>query len=179
VDDLKDAKVSIEKDKIIFSGKGGTDNLNHELTLELFGEVNEVDSKYYVRGRGVEILLVKPEGSQYWKRLLKDDKKHHWLRVDFDKWQDEDESEDEADMGGGMGGMGGGMGGMGGLGGGNFEDMMRQMGGLGGAGGFGGGGGADLDGFGEEADSDDEDLPELEETTSKDSSPKNGQQDSK
>ena len=53
------------------------------------------------------------------------------------------------------------------FGGGNFEDMMRQMGGLGGAG---LGEGPDgLDGFEDddepEGDSDDEKLPELEETT--------------
>ena len=125
--------------------------------MELFGEVKPEDSKYMVRGRGAEIVLVKePEGG-YWKRLLKDDKKQHWLKVDFDKWQAEDESDDEGGAGGGFGG-------------GNFEDMMRQMGGLGGAGGLGGlGGGADLgEDFGEEEeDSDDEKLPELEETEDK------------
>ena len=151
VDDLKDAKVIIEKDKVVFSGKGGTDGKLHNLTLDLFGEVKTDDSKYFVRGRGVEVVLMKADtDGQYWKRLLKDDKKHHWLRVDFDKWQDEDESDDEA---GGVPGMGGG----------NFEEMMRQMGGLGG--GFGAEGGLG-DGFGEDdPDSDDDDLPELEENT--------------
>ena len=161
---MKDAKVNIEKDKVVFSGKGGADNKIHDLTLDLFGEVKAEESKYVVRGRGVEIILVKadPDGP-YWKRLLKDDKKHHWLRVDFDKWQDEDDSGDEA------AGPGAGAGGMP-FGGGNFEDMMRQMGGLGGGGLGGLGDGPDgLDGFEDdddpEGDSDDEKLPELEETT--------------
>lgn len=113
-----------------------------------------------VRGRGAEIVLVKaePEGP-YWKRFLKEDKKQHWLKVDFNKWQDEDESGDEE---------AGGAGGAGGFGGANFEDMMRQMGGLGGGALGGEGGAADLgEDFGEDEDSDDEKLPELEETEEK------------
>ena len=27
---------------------------------------------------------------------MKEEKKQHWLRVDFNKWKDEDESDDEA-----------------------------------------------------------------------------------
>jgi hypothetical protein len=44
---------------------------------------------------------------EFWPRLLKDNKKVHFLKTDFDKWVDEDE-QDEApeDDFGGMGGMG-------------------------------------------------------------------------
>lgn len=141
----------------MFRGTGGSDNKQHVLDLELFGEVKPEESKYMVRGRGAEIVLMKanPDGP-YWKRLLKEDKKQHWLKVDFNKWQDEDESDDETG-GGGAGGFGGA----------NFEDMMRQMGGLGG-GALGGDGAADLgEDFGEDDDSDDEKLPELEESEDK------------
>lgn len=152
---------------ILIRGTGGVDNKVHELDLELFGEVKPEESKYMVRGRGAEVVLMKADADgPYWKRFLKEDKKQHWLKVDFEKWQDEDESDDEP-------------GGAGGFGGANFEDMMRQMGGLGGAGmggmggmgglgGLGGDGGADLgDDFGEDDDSDDEKLPELEEADEK------------
>jgi len=166
--DPKSTSVDISEEKVSFKGKTST---GKELssTLELFGLIKPEESKYSVRGRGVEVVLFKKEASPYWKRLLKEDKKFHWLRVDFDKWQDEDDSDDEA-SGGGGGGGGGGFGNM------NFEEMMRQMGGLGGGG---LGGGADLDGFGDDdeeddgeggiggQDSDDDKLPELEETTSK------------
>lgn len=59
-----------------------------------------------------------------------EDKKFHWIKIDFNKWKDEDDSDDEA---GPMGGGGGGGMGMPGAGG-DFEEMMRQMGGLGGVG---------------------------------------------
>lgn len=136
-------------------GTGGQDNKQHDLDLELFGEVKPEESKYMVRGRGAEVVLMKAEpNSPYWKRLLKEDKKQHWLKVDFDKWQEEDESDDEEAAHGGLGNA-------------NFEDMMRQMGGLGG--GLGGAGPPDLgEDFGEDDDdSDDEKLPELEEADDK------------
>lgn len=124
------------------------------MTLDLFGKVIPDESKYVVRGRGAEIVLVKADkDGPYWKRLLKDDQKYHWLKVDFNKWQDEDESDDDNIIGGPGGGGGG------------FEEMMRQMGGLGGGGGLGAG---DLDDFGDDedegCDSDDDKLPDLVDT---------------
>ena len=45
----------------------------------------------------VQFALEKKDGEgPYWKRLVKEDKKQHWLKVDFNKWRDEDESDDEA-----------------------------------------------------------------------------------
>lgn len=90
------------------------------------------------------MLLVKAKEGPYWPTLTSDKKKHHWLKSDFNKWKDEDDSEDEMGTGGGD----------------NFEEMLRQMGGLGG-----GAGGKpsldDMDGEGE-TDSDDEPIPDLE-----------------
>lgn len=113
------------------------------------------DSKYMVQGRGAEIVMMKENAdAPYWKRLLKDEQKQHWLKVDFNKWQDEDGSDDESGLG---------------AGGANFEEMMRQMGGLGGMPSLGDNMPADLgDGFDEDdEDSDDEKLPELEEADDK------------
>lgn len=90
-------------------GKSGADDKTYEIKLELFGEVKPDDSKYQVRGRNVEFVLIKadPE-TPYWSRLLKENKKYHWLKIDFGKWKDEDESDDETAGGAGPGGAGGG-----------------------------------------------------------------------
>jgi cytosolic prostaglandin-E synthase len=95
-------------------------------------------------------MLIKANDGPYWKRLLKDEQKYHWLKVDFNKWKDEDDSDNEDVAGGG-----------------DYEEMMRQMGGLGGR-----GMGCpnmqdmsdldDKDGDGCGLDSDDDELPELE-----------------
>ena len=49
----------------------------------------------------IEFALHRKEEGPYWERLLKDKTKQHWLKVDFAKWKDEDESDDENGGGGG------------------------------------------------------------------------------
>lgn len=113
VEDCKDAKVKLENDKVIFKGTGGDKN-QYECTLNLYGQIKVDESKYVIRDRATEMLLMKESsGGEYWPRLLKETTKMHWLKVDFNKWKDEDDSDAE-DMSGG-----------------NFDEMMRQMGGFG------------------------------------------------
>lgn len=99
--------------------------------MKLFGEIKPDDSKFTVHGRGLEFELVKADDkSPFWKKLLSGDVKPHWLKIDFNKWKDEDDSEDEGGMGmGGPGGPGGFPGAPGGSMGG-FEEIMKQMGGF-------------------------------------------------
>lgn len=146
VQDVPNPTVSVEKDKVTY--KAVTKNNEHfETVLNLFDEVKPEESKWVNRDRGAEFVLIKSKPGPYWKRLLKETTKHHWLSVDFNRWKDESESEDEMNAGGGAGGT-------------NFEEMMRQMSGLGGAGGspF-----NELDDLNvDEKDSDDEYIPGLE-----------------
>ena len=66
-------------------------------------------SKFAVRDRCIEFALEKKEDGPYWDRLLKEKTKRHWLKIDFNKWKDEDESDEEEAAGpGGAGGAGGG-----------------------------------------------------------------------
>jgi len=172
LEDCKEPIVKIEPSTVYFKGTGGTDKKEHELTIDLNENIDPEKSLHVVRDRGIELCLKKVE-ENYWPRLTKSSQKKHWLKIDFNKWKEEDESDDEAGAAGGMGGMGGmpgmggmgGMGGLGGMGGGDmdFEKMMKEMGGLGGA-----GMGGERPDFGDldnnqESDSDDDDaLPELE-----------------
>jgi len=173
LEDCKDPVVEVKTSGVHFKGTGGTDKKEYELELELFDEIDPDKSSHKNKGRVIEFELKKSKDS-YWPRLTKGSEKKHWLKVDFSRWKDEDDSEDE-----GMGGEGppGGPGGAT-----DFEEMMRQMGGLSG-GGMGGmpgmGGMAGMPGMGglagmgdkpslddleKETDSDDEDdeLPDLE-----------------
>jgi hypothetical protein len=56
----------------------------------------------------IEFALEKKETGPFWERLLKEKTKYHWLKTDFNKWKDEDESDVELVGGGGGGGGGGG-----------------------------------------------------------------------
>merc|ERR1712061_577049 len=124
VEDCKDPEIKVESDKLIFKGVGGPEKKQHELTINFFKDIDTEKTKYAVRDRVIEFALEKKDGEgPYWKRLVKEEKKQHWLKVDFNKWRYEDESDDEA--GGGQ----------------DLEQMMSQMGGLGGAGGMPGMGG--------------------------------------
>ena len=43
----------------------------------------------------IEFALEKKDAGPYWDRLLKEKNKYHWLKTDFNKWKDEDESDNE------------------------------------------------------------------------------------
>ncbi|XP_056170823.1 uncharacterized protein OsI_027940 isoform X3 [Syzygium oleosum] len=116
--DAKDAKVNLEPDGIFtFSAKAGAENHPYELKLELFDKVDVEESKINIGVRNIFCILEKAE-KEWWKKLLRGDgKPPHYVKVDWDKWVDEDE--DTGGMGdldlGGMdfskfGGMGMGMG---------------------------------------------------------------------
>jgi len=135
LEDCRNPTIKVEKDSIYFKGKGGTDNKECEVTLEFLKEIKPEESKYSVRDRATEFVLIKAEEG-FWKRLLKEDTKFHWLKVDFNKWKDEDDSEDDVE-------------------GTDFEEMMRKMGGM-------NDGGNDLNYDDAAVDSDDEELPDLE-----------------
>jgi len=150
--EAKDIKLEITPEgKFSFSAKGGPDQKEYAVEIELFGEINVDDSKQLINTQKIFCTMMKKEASdEYWPRLQKVKSREHWLKIDFDKWKDADESEDEdkpdnydqagmQGMGGGMPGMGGppggGMPGMGGGPGGfDMEAMMKQMQGMGGGG---------------------------------------------
>ncbi|XP_022184298.1 prostaglandin E synthase 3-like isoform X2 [Nilaparvata lugens] len=143
LEDCKNPDIKMENDKVIFNGVGGTEKKPHELTINLFKEIDPEKSAKFVRDRNIEIILKKKEEGPYWPHLTKEKEKHHWLKVDFDKWKDEDDSDDE--FGSGQPD--------------DLDEMVRSMGGLGGGAGMGKESLDDLDV--EEPDSDD-DLPDLE-----------------
>uniref|UniRef100_A0A0B7BUD2 CS domain-containing protein n=1 Tax=Arion vulgaris TaxID=1028688 RepID=A0A0B7BUD2_9EUPU len=136
LENVSNPKVTLKDSDLYFHGKGGTANTDHEVQMEFFKEINSSASKYSTTGRGVTFVLSKKEENLgFWPRLLKDSKKVHYLKTDFEKWRDEDDSEvdDRDDL--------------------NLDEMMQSMGGLQ------GGGAPDL---GDNEDSDDEDLPDLQ-----------------
>lgn len=157
----------------------------YSVNVEFFKKVDSAGSTYKVLPRSVQMLLKKDKSDQdeFWPRLLADKAlEKNQVKVDWNRYVDEDDEAEGFDMSnleggsgmggmpgmggmGGMPGMGGGMGGMGGM---DMEALMKQMGGMGGGGmpGMGGMDGADFgddEGDEDENDEDNEDLPDLEE----------------
>ncbi|KAK2928829.1 hypothetical protein FoTM2_011693 [Fusarium oxysporum f. sp. vasinfectum] len=110
--------LDLQPTKLTFTGTSSTLKKKYHVELEFWGEIDPAESKINHTAKNVEIKLQKKElKEEYWPRLLKDSKRVHFLKTDFDKWVDEDEQneapEDDFSQFGGMGGMPG-MGDMGG-----------------------------------------------------------------
>lgn len=120
VEDCKEPVITLEPTKVYFKGTGGPDKKTFEVTIDLFGEIDTAvslivcsclhrhwltqfyslqESKYFVRERSIEFFLRKKEEGPYWPSIFKDKKKVHWLKIDFNRWRDEDDSEPEENGG--------------------------------------------------------------------------------
>lgn len=90
--------IKIDNKSLYFAGKCGPEDKLHEVNIPLYAEVNPEKSIINNKGRYIEVLLAKEKIDQpFWPSLTNDKKKHHWLKVDFNRWQDEDETDDELD----------------------------------------------------------------------------------
>ena len=85
--DLTDGK------RIKYQGTDGT--VNFAFDIELYDEISKEESKYTLESRNIFLNLKKKTSGPYWPRLLKDEKKYHWIEVDWMYFTEEDE-EDEA-----------------------------------------------------------------------------------
>ena len=85
--DLTDGK------RIKYQGTDGT--VNYAFDMELYDEISKEESKYTLESRNIFLNLKKKTSGPYWPRLLKDEKKYHWIEVDWMYFTEEDE-EDEA-----------------------------------------------------------------------------------
>ncbi|KAJ7537914.1 hypothetical protein O6H91_11G027700 [Diphasiastrum complanatum] len=103
--DAKNPVVKFEPDgKFLFSATVGSEDQPYEIILDLFGKVNTESSKVSVGSRNILCIAQKNE-TGWWKRLLSSEgKPPPYVKVDWNKWVDEDEEKesklDNFDMGG-------------------------------------------------------------------------------
>ncbi|KJH53165.1 CS domain protein [Dictyocaulus viviparus] len=139
IDDVAIEDLTADNSKLHFKGTSHTEVF--ETTLEFFDEIDGAGMKRTPTNTRVIELNIPKKEAKWWPRLLKEKGKVHWLKVDFDKWKDEDDSgaEDGMPSYGGAGGF-------------DLNSYMNQMGGdMGNAPDF-----DDLD------DGDDAEMPDLE-----------------
>lgn len=71
---------------LTFTGHSDTLKKTYHLDIEFYAEIDKEESKINHTAKNVEIVLRKKElKEEFWPRLLKDSKKVHWLKTDFDK----------------------------------------------------------------------------------------------
>jgi hypothetical protein len=152
--DVKEENITLTDTELKFEGK--SESKDYQVNIEFLNEVDAEGSTYKVLPRSVQMHILKKEKEEdeFWSRLLKDKAlEKNQVKIDWDRFVDEDEEEEGFDMsnleggqgmgGGGMGGMPPGMGGMGGMPG---MGGMGGMPGMEGMGGMGGGmGGMDME----------------------------------
>ena len=95
LEDCKDPIIKVEPEKLYFKGTGGTERKMHEVTINFYKEIDPDKTVQSPKGRNFEFVLAKKEEGPYWPRLTKENKKFHWLKSDFNKWKDEDDTDEE------------------------------------------------------------------------------------
>jgi hypothetical protein len=95
-------KLDLKPQSLSFAGHSESLKRYYQLQLDFYDEIDVSASKIHHTAKNIEMVLRKKElKEEFWPRLLKDAKKVHFLKTDFDKWVDEDEQDEapEDDLG--------------------------------------------------------------------------------
>ncbi|KAK4354643.1 hypothetical protein RND71_026837 [Anisodus tanguticus] len=92
--DAKNVKQKLKPEgEFFFSATAGADNVPYEVELDLFDKIDVDESKSSNTSRNICYLVKKAE-DKWWSRLVKQEgKPPKFLKVDWDKWVDEDEQD--------------------------------------------------------------------------------------
>ena len=82
----KNLKVDLTPTSLTFHGHSETKETDYHVELAFFEEIDPENSQTHHTSRDVIFKLRKKElKEEYWPRLLKDSKRMHFLKTDFDK----------------------------------------------------------------------------------------------
>lgn len=95
--DVSDQKIELTDTNLNFTGTSG--GKDYEVHIDFFKNVKASveESKYKVTPRSVQFYVLKEvDDEDFWPRLLKDKiKEKNQVKIDWDRYVDEDEEEDE------------------------------------------------------------------------------------
>lgn len=81
-----DLKLEVTPTKLSFKGPSTSKKVTYAVDLEFYAELDDKETKIHHTPRDIELVLRKKElKEEYWPRLLKDSKKMHFLKTNFDK----------------------------------------------------------------------------------------------
>lgn len=87
-----------DEGKLAVKAVSGKDGLRYALNITLFGPVDAQKSKWVGHRDRIDITLFKTGVAQRWFQLLKGEKHHPQLTVDWDKYMDYDEELDDIEI---------------------------------------------------------------------------------
>lgn len=93
--DVQNEDIQFLSNAIKFRGSTLNPHADYDYTLELFQEIAEEDkeTKYTKLGRYLQINLRKRNTKIWWPRLAKTTQKLHNVKIDWEKWIDDDEAD--------------------------------------------------------------------------------------
>jgi hypothetical protein len=94
--DIENADITFSDSGLRFKGTTRSPRAEYDFTLELYGELlaDDPETKINKFGRYTQLNLRKKDASVWWPRLAKTPEKLHNVRIDWEKWVEEDEVED-------------------------------------------------------------------------------------
>ena len=96
--DIKDEKIDLTPNQLKFSGASG--EKKYEANIEFFADVVPEDSKWTKTGFHLFFVLSKKaQDEAFWPRVTKEKVKNQYISVDWAKWVDEDEEEEDPNKG--------------------------------------------------------------------------------
>ena len=96
--DIANEKIDLTANQLKFTGSSG--EKKYEANIELFADVVTEDSKWTKTGfHLLFVLSKKDQNGEFWPRLTKDKVKNQYITVDWSKWVDEDEEEEDPNKG--------------------------------------------------------------------------------
>lgn len=79
-------KIDLKPTSLTFTGHSETKKTTYHVELEFYAEIDPENSKRNHSPRDIEFVLRKKDmKEEYWPRLLKESKKVHFLKTDFNK----------------------------------------------------------------------------------------------
>ncbi|KAI8640391.1 HSP20-like chaperone [Parasitella parasitica] len=114
ISDIKKHTVDLTEKKLTFKGTGEKEQNEYEVEIEFYNDVDVQKSKQHLTPRNLTMAIYKKE--EAWWPKLQSGGKLNFLKVDFQKWIDEDDEEEEGPANDPMGGL-------------DFQSLMQQAGG--------------------------------------------------
>ncbi|KAI8371416.1 HSP20-like chaperone [Radiomyces spectabilis] len=92
--DIQEPKTDLKSNRLTFTCKQKDGNVTNDYGIDIpfYDEVSTDDAKIHATARNLQLCIFKKnKEAEYWPRLQKDKVKPVYLKVDFDRWVDEDD----------------------------------------------------------------------------------------
>jgi len=99
VQDARNPRIKIGEHSVdvLTEATGASGVTIYRAHIDLLHNVHEKESSFMVLSNHIDIKLSKYSKNDWWSRLSSEKSKLPWLKIDFDRWKNEDDDEDEKD----------------------------------------------------------------------------------